>query len=310
MPNNAPFPIQPDLTAIAIGYRNKSLIADGVLPRVPVAKQEFKYLKHDMAEGFTIPDTKVGRKSRPNQVSFSATEETESTKDYGLDDPIPQADIDNAPSNYNPLARSTEGLTNLILLDREKRVADVVQNYDNYATANKVTLSGTDQFSDFTNSDPIEVIMSALDNMVMRGNIAVMGQEVFSVLCRHPKICKAVNGNSGDVGIVRAKDIADLFNLEALLVGAAFLNTAKKGQAVSLARVWGKHLELIYRDRLADARSGITYGFTAQWGSRVAGSTPDKNIGLRGGQVVRVGESVKELICANDLGYMIKDAVA
>jgi len=310
MPNNAPFPIQPDLTAVAIGYRNKTLISDGVLPRIPVSKQEFKYLKHDMSEGFTIPDTKVGRKSAPNQISFSATEVTESTRDYGLEDPIPQADINNAPHNYDPIARSTEGLTDLILLDREKRVADLVQNYDNYATSSKVTLSGTDQFSDFVNSDPIEVIMNALDSMIMRGNIAVMGQEVFSMLCRHPKLCKAIHGNSGDVGIVNAKAIADLFNLEAFFVGAAFVNIAKKGQTATLARVWGKHFELIYRNQLADNRSGVTFGFTAQWGSRIAGANPDKNIGLRGGQILRVGESVKEVICANDLGYMIKDAVA
>ena len=310
MPTNAPFPIQADLTAVAIGYRNKTLISDGILPRVPVAKQEFKFFKHNMEEGFTIPNTNIGRTSRPNKMSFSATEETESTRDYGLEDDIPQADINNAPPNYNLIARSTEGLTNIILLDREKRVADKVQDYTAYGTAYKETLSGTAQFSDFANSDPIEVIMSALDSMIMRGNIAVMGQEVFSVLCRHPKMCKAIHGNSGDVGIVTANAIADLFSLEALLVGAAFLNTAKKGQTATLARVWGKHLELIYRDRLADARSGVTFGFTAQWGSRVAGSMPNKNIGLRGGQTVRVGESVKELICANDLGYMIKDAVA
>lgn len=86
----APFPIQPELTAIAIAYRNQSLIADEVLPRVPVGKQDFKYLKHAMAEGFTLPDTKVGRRSKPNDVEFSATEITASTEDFGLDDPVPR----------------------------------------------------------------------------------------------------------------------------------------------------------------------------------------------------------------------------
>jgi len=31
MPANAPFPIQPDLTAIAVMYRNKNMIADGLI---------------------------------------------------------------------------------------------------------------------------------------------------------------------------------------------------------------------------------------------------------------------------------------
>ncbi len=49
----AAFPIQPELTAIAIAYKNRSLIADQVLPRVPVGKQDFKYLKFNLADGFT-----------------------------------------------------------------------------------------------------------------------------------------------------------------------------------------------------------------------------------------------------------------
>ena len=62
---NTPFPITPAMTAVAIAYRNPRLIADEVLPRVPVPLQEFKYLKYTLEDGFTIPDTKVGRKSAP-----------------------------------------------------------------------------------------------------------------------------------------------------------------------------------------------------------------------------------------------------
>ncbi|MDH5298673.1 MAG: major capsid protein, partial [Desulfobulbaceae bacterium] len=207
MPNNAPFPITPALMAIAIAYRNKRLIADEVLPRVPVGKQEFKYLLHTMAEGFTVPDTRVGRRSKPNEVGFTATEKTDSTVDHGLDDPIPQADIANAPEGYDPLGRATEGLTDLVLLDREVRAASLVFNANNYGAANKVTLAGTDQFSDFANSDPLETITDALDACIMRPNVMVIGRPVFSKLIRHPKIVKAVLGNSGDSGIARRQDI-------------------------------------------------------------------------------------------------------
>jgi len=308
--SNAPFPITPELVAITIAYRNAKLIADNVLPRVPVGKQEFKYWRYSLGEGFTIPDTKVGRKSRPNEVEFSATETPDSTEDFGLDDPIPQADIDNAPPKHDPVGKAVEQLTNLVLLDREVRTASRVFNVNNYGSGNRVTLSGTSQFNDFTNSDPIRTIMDALDACIMRPNVMVIGRAVFSTLARHPRIVKAVLGNAGDSGIARRQDIAELFELEEVLVGEAWLNTAKKGQPVSLARAWGKHISLVYRDLTADTRGGTTYGYTAQWGSRIAGANPDSNIGLRGGQRVRVGESVKEVICANDLGYFIQNAIA
>jgi len=313
MPTNASFPIQPALTAIALAYRNSRLIADNVLPRVPVASPDFKYLKHTMAEGFTLPDTKVGRRSAPNEVEFSATEVSASCIDFGLDAPVPNSDIEAAatmPGEYDPVMKAVESTTNLVTLSREVRAANLVFDAAQYATANKTTLSGTSQWSDFANSDPITAILVAMDSMVMRPNIAVFGQAVFTKLRTHPKVAKAVLGNAGDVTVATREAIASLLELEDIFVGEGFLNTAKKGQAATMARVWGKHCALIYRDSLADASNGTTFGFTAEFGSRIAGSEYDSSIGLRGGQRVRVGESVKELITANDLGYLFTNAVA
>jgi len=308
--SNAPFPIQPDLTAIAVMYKNRAMIADKVAPRVPVAKQEFKYIKHDMAEGFTVPDTRVGRKSAPNNMEFTAVELTDSTQDYGLQDAIPQADMDNAPPNYNPLNVATQQLTNLIELDREVRTAGLVFNPASYATANKQTLATTAQFSDYANSDPLGVIMAALDSMVMRANRMVIGRAAFTKLAMHPKIVKASFGNAGDSGIATREFIARLFELDEVIVGESFINTSKKGQTPTLARAWGKHIALLNIDNLADVNSGTSFALTAQFGGRIAGSIPDGDIGLRGGQRLRVGESVKELITAPDFGYFIQNAVA
>lgn len=307
--SKAPFPIQPELTAIAVMYKNKSMIADQVAPRFPVGKEEFKYLKHNLAEGFTVPDTKVGRKSKPNQVEFTATEVTDSTQDYGLDDVIPQTDITNAPPNYNPLGKAVEYLTNLIELDREVRVANMVFNPANYATANKVTLSGTSQFS-HTSSTPIDTITDALDSMVMRGNIMVLGRLTYSRLIRHPHIIKAYYGTGNDKGIANREILKELFELDDVLVGESFVNTARKGQSAALSRAWGKHLSLIHRDSNADSQRGTTFMLTAQFGDRIAGSMPDGDVGLRGGVRVRTGEGVKEFMPANDLGYFFENAVA
>jgi hypothetical protein len=138
----------------------------------------------------------------------------------------------------------------------------------------------------------------------------VLGRQVFTKLAMHPQVVKAVHGNSGDSGIASRKQVADLFELEEILVGEARVNTARKGQAMSLSQAWGKHLALLHRDKTADTRSGVTFGVTAQFGTRVAGSIPDKDIGLRGGERVRAGESVQEVITAADLGFFIQNAVA
>lgn len=304
----APFPITPLLTAIAIAYRNIRLIADEVLPRVPVAQQEFKYRQYALSSSFTVPNTLVGRTSRPGQVEFGFTEVTAATRDHALEDPVPQADIENAPQGYDPITRAVEGITDLILLDREVRASALVFNPASYAPANQVQLAGVQQWDDPA-SDPIEDITRGLDTVIMRPNILVLGNAVATALRRNVAIVKSYNGSLGDAGIVPLEFIRELFELDAVLVGQGWVNAAKPGQPVTLSRVWGNHASLIYRDSLAGTTDRTTFGMTAQWGDRVAGSLPDPNIGMRGGQVVRVGESVRELVTASDLGYLIQDAI-
>lgn len=308
-----PFPIDPELVAVVVAYKNKNLVADLVLPRVPVGKEDFKYLLYPKGQMFTLPDNKVGRRGQPTEVHFDASEATASTEDYGLDDTIPQKDIDNAPENYNPVMHSVEGLTNLNLLAREVRTADLVFDAANYAATHKVQLAGTDQWSDFANSDPIDDIDTALDTPVMRPNKVVMGYAVWSILRKHPDIIQAVDradANDSNKGKVTRQEFAELFELDEVIVGQGYVNTAKPGQPASLSRVWGNHFCAFHQDMTADTRGGITFGYTAQFGDPVAGQWEDKNIGLDGGVRVRAGEKVKELLTANDLGYFIEDAVA
>ncbi len=306
----APFPVQPELTAIAIAYRNKRMIADDVLPRIGVGTQEFKYLVYNKAERFTIPDTKVGRRSKPNEVEFGATEQTAMTSDYALDDPVPQADIDNAPPNFDPLGNAVEGITDLILLDREKRTADVVFDADTYPTGHKVALSSNDRWDvDHADSDPIQDIEAGLEIPLVRPNVMVIGRAAFSVLRRHPNIIKAMHGTLGDKGIAPATWLAELFELDQVLVGDAWVNSAKPGQTPTFVRLWGKACALLHLDATANTRRGVTFGLTAQFGGRVAGSNHDPNIGMRGGQRVRAGESVKELIVAPDAGYFLDTVI-
>lgn len=306
-----PFPTNPVLTAIALAYRNPdlTLIADQVLPRTPTAA-EFKYLKYVLADGFTVPDTKVGRKSAPNEVEFSATEVLDKVVDHGLDDLIPNEDIEADNQGIDPMGTAAAYLTNLVNLAREQRVAALVFNTSSYVAANKTTLSGTSQWSDTSSSDPVAAIGDALDVPVMRPNFAVFGQAAWTKTRRHPKLVQAIKGTAQGAGMVSRQEFAEFFELQEVLVGAGFANSAKKGQAVSLARVWGKHVAFLYRDRSSGPQAGVTFGFTAQFGDKVSGNLDEPRIGLKGCQRVRVGERVKEVICATDLGYWFENAVA
>lgn len=306
--SKTPFPVDPHLTAIAIAYRNPAFIADSVLPRIPVGKREFKYGVVPMEEGFSVPDAHVGRKSRPNQVSFTKKDETGAVEDYGFDDDIPQDDIDQAPANSNPKGRSIEGIMNYVGINRELRTARLVFDPNQYHADNKIALTGADRFSDPA-SDPVGVIAEGIDACLVRPNKIVIGGKVWTQLRKHPKIVKAVNGNDGDSGMARRAAIAELFEVQEVLVGQSWLNTAPKGKDVTLSQIWGNAVALLYIDPTADTRGGLTFGFTAEYGTRVAGEIPNPHVGMRGGVTVRAGESLAELVVASRAGYLISNAI-
>ena len=315
-----PFVVDPVLTAIAIGYSNPAdtLIADEVLPRAPVGQEAFKWTKYPLEDGFSIDETLVGRKGKPNEVEFSGEEAESSVQDHGLDAPVVNSDVEAARaarekglSTYDPEARAVAGLTNRIQLAREVRVASVIQNPNTYAAARRVTLAGNSQLSDYANSDPIGVIQTALDGtLVYRPNVVTMGFAAWSVIRRHPKLLKAVKGGLTDEGLLTRQQFADLFEIPKVLIGSSYVNTSKKGQAATLARCWGKHISCLYINPEATTQEGITFGLTAQFGTRIAGRIEDPDIGLQGGYRVRSGERVRELVVAPDVGYFIQNAVA
>lgn len=316
---DAAFVINPELTAISVGYHNPdySLIADQVMPRVPTA-ETFKWTRYASAQAYTVPPTEVGRKSEPNIVTFDGDDVTDSVKDYGLDDPVPQRDIDSfnampKPANGGPIPPTqlaTMMLTNLIDLAREQRVAATVFDAANFATAMQQTLSGTSQWSDYSNSNPLSDLLAALDQPLIRPNTLTVSQPVWTTLRQHPKIVQAIYKTYQGAGTVTKQMLADILEIKQVLVGESRVNTARRGQAASFSRVWGNNAALTYSSELGAQTFQPTWGWTAQFGAKFAGEIQEPRKGLKGSVTVRVGEQVKEVVAAPDAGYLFQAVIA
>ncbi len=306
----APYPINAAvIRAVVISYSNAQMIADSVMPRVPVGQQDFKYLSQNMADQFSVPETRVGRKSAPNQVESVGTLTPATVYEYGLDDIVPVNDIKNAPEGVDPVANAAEFVMKLVTLDRELRVATAVFNAANHT--NKVTLSGTSQWSDYANSDPMTALLTALDVPVQRPNVMTIGRAAWTKFTLHPKVIDFINGKGGQTGSVTRQQVANALELDEILVGGAFVNTARKGQAATMQRAWGKHCALTYRETPSDAQSAATWGFTAEFGDRIADTQYGKDFGgLEGGYKTRAGERVNEIVSAPDLSYFLQNVIA
>jgi hypothetical protein len=213
----------------------------------------------------------------------------------------------------SPLALTSMMLMSLVEVAREVRVAGTVFNAATYPVGNKETLAGATQWSDNTSS-PLDVIMERKDVPISGVNFLVLGQQVYTKLRKHPQIVDAIKGTgAGKVnssGTVSKEQLAELFEVDAILVGQSRYNTAAKGQTPAYAFAWGKHAALLNINPQMSELGMPTFGFTGQWGTRIAMSNPAPEVGLRGSMYMKVGESVREVISSSQSAYFFENAVA
>lgn len=298
----APFPVDRERTAIALAFRNKNGIADLLMPRTnPISKREYTYTEYDFARSITIPDSRIGRKSQANEVDFTGAEKSGRCEDFGLSSTVPKEDIDNAKEGFNPLDDAAEMLTQLVENGREQRVAMIAQNPLNYGHVD--TLTAGNHFDERPEA-VLEMLLDYLDTPIMRPNVVSFGQRVWTKLRVLPSLRKAANG-AADAPVTR-QQMAELLEVDQLLVGETLLNFNKPGEAPNIQRIWGNAISMVYQDSIQAKAKGMVWGFTAQNGTRVARSGP-VDVGLQGGTKLLVGESVDEKVCAKDLGLLIVD---
>ena len=337
-----PFPHDPARTAIVMMYREPGMIADRVLPHTPpLGKSEFKYWKYLIGDAFIVPDVSLGRKSMPNMAEFEGQEVTDSTLHYGLRDSVPQEDVDAAgatPSSMaewaNPVDQGTIQLTHLLKLAREIRVANLVFSADSYPAGYKVTVAAAERF-DANSSSPLATLETALTTPIFRPNVVVFGQQVWSAFRQHADVVKATNsasfGAAGDTGYASRRAVADLLEVDEVLVGRSRVASNKEGQNLALTRTWGKSVACIYRGAygMGDASPGgmmgsekqemdgnlvsdnkrPTFGFTALYEELMAYSRFNEAIGIKGATELIVRESCREVISGGEFGYLIGGAV-
>jgi len=311
---NSPFVQRPDLTGIVTAFRNdeETFIADLIYPRLPVEDKSYQWDRFKDATFFNMPDDLVGPTSRPNEINWEAETLTGLVYDHYLQTPVPFGDLATASGKLFKLEQTASMFTtNAILLNRERRAANLTFDLNQYAADLRVTLSGTSQFS-HVDSDPIPVIKAALRRPWMRPNTMVFGAEAWDSFSSNRKIVEAVLGTGAAQGNVTEQQVASLFRVKTVAVGEAKGNLAALGQATNLGFLWGKHLSLLYVNPLSRYTVGMppTWGISAQLGTRYAGTVADGQMGGDGGEWVRVGEKINEHIVSTRCGYFFQNAVA
>lgn len=298
--------VDPALSNVSIKFTNDTFIADQVFPVMPVVKQTGKYYVYDKAN-LRIDRTERAAGSGANEVDFGLSTASFSCDDHALKGFVADEIQDQAEAALNPLVDETEMITEKLLLDRENNLATILT--DTAQVTQNTTLSGTSQWSDYSNSSPVTDIRTARTTIhaasFKKPNTLILGKQVFDALCDHPEIIERVKYSA--LGVITAELLARVFQLEKILVGEAGKNTAVEGQTDSLSYVWGKHAVVCYIAPRVGLKT-LTLGITFTYKTRMVKRWRDED---REGTYVRVGQdNYVQKVVAVAAGYLIKNAVA
>lgn len=298
--------VDPALSQVSVKFSNETYIADQVFPVIKVSKQTGKYYVYDKAN-LRVDQTARAAGSGANEVDFGLSTASFACDDHALKSFVADEVQDQAEAALNPLIDETELVTEKLLLDRENTLAGILT--DTAQVTQNTTLSGTSQWSDYSNSSPIADVRTARTTIhaasFKKPNTLILGKQVFDILCDHPEIIERVKYSA--LGVITEELLARVFQVEKVLVGEAGKNTAAEGQTDSLSYVWGKNAIVAYIAPRVGLKS-LTLGITFTYAEREVKRWRDED---REGTYVRVGkDNYVHKIVAVSTGYLIKNAVA
>lgn len=266
-------PIDPVLSNISVAAFQDAagFISDSVFPIVPVDVQSGLYLKFD--------DKELNRDTAERRAD--ATESAGDTYDLGKDTYF--ADVyalhkdvgDQLQANYKevpgtPLNSAARFIAGKMRIRQERQFASDFLKTGVWGLdlAGVASSPSTNQFIqlDKANSDPIaliELMRSQIAGAGLLPNVLAMGYPVWTILKNHPEIIDRYKYTTAGAKIT-PEVLADIFEVDKIVIGKAIVNTAKRGAAAVNSFIVGKQMLLAH---VADA-PGIeipSAGYTFSW---------------------------------------------
>ena len=301
------------LSNFAVSAFNRSrdqYVANAIMPTVPVGKQNDRYYKIEKGNFLVAPDTKRSRGTPANRVKWQVSSETYYAENYALAGEIPIEDINNADNPVRLRENTVDLVVQNMLQDYEQRVSDLLTTSGNLGN----TFAVQSVWSDIAQSNPIVDVKSA--HAYIRGqtgliaNTLLMDWDSWQDVRRNANIAELFKYTNE--GLNTAQVIANVFEVDRIIIGRAVKNVAAEGQPTSMVNVWGNNAVLAHVEANPISLQSMTMGVTMRW--RNNGIYPADFGVLRsvenaaGGphvEIVETGTFQDEKIVAPDLGVLI-----
>lgn len=277
-PNNNQIHVDAPLTNISIAYMQnvQDLISMRAFASVPVLKESNIYFTYDKDAWFRSDVRKRALSTESVGSGYNLNQDSYLCEEYAIHKDLDDRLLANQDAPINLLSEASEFVTRQLMLDRE------INWFNKYFTTGIWTGSstGTDitvsPLWDAANSTPIADIRAEMNAMHaqtgMLPNKLILGRDVWAILLDHPTLIARISNDA--TRIVTKQLIANLLELDEILVADAVVNSANEGATASLDHLFTKDCMLVYanpRPSLMQPSAGYTFNWSGYLGSNGTG---------------------------------------
>lgn len=304
------------LTNYSQKYQNNELVGEKLFPPIPVKKESDKYIIYGL-ENFNLHDTLRANGAEASQIDWSFSDGNYFCEEHSLRGIVTDRDKSNADKPLTVEVDTLEIVTDTVMLDKENDSAQLARDTSNYTLGNTSALSGTDQWSDYTNSDPLEDMKTMQVGVYTISrkytNTLLLPFQVALTLAYHPKILELVKYTDSGLLQTLSGGIADgllpkrLFGMNVVIAGAA-VNTSNPGQDATLSdlsEVWGNDVIAAYVNPTVGLKT-LSFGKTFRTEKYVRKWREES----RHGDWVEFNDIYDQKLTAAACGYLLQTVIA
>lgn len=301
----------PVLTQIARGYKNPAFVGNALFPVVPVGLRGGNIIEFGK-ESFRLYETARAPGSKVAVAQFGYTGKPYTLTDHSISGLVPIEHLQEAANQAPSINLATGAVNfarNIILQRLEINQATIARTAGTYASSNKITLSSTSQWSDYSGtSDPIRDVDDYKEAVRARvgvdPNTILLPSKVFRKVKNHPKVLERIKYTGRDSATPEI--LAGLFEVENVVIGKGVYQDADG----NMQDVWGKDVILAYTNTSPVSDMGApSYGYTYQLSGYPVSEAAYYDNGHRS-WLYPCTDSVSPVIAGADAGFLVINAIA
>ena len=223
------------ISNIVLDYRPHGFIADQISPIVPVVRQSDRFFIIAQADRFRETPDYRSPGTEPNLISFDVSSDGYYCDNYALGTYLTREELANADAALDNRKLRSQLVTDILMINNERRVANLVTS-----TSNVGCNTSTGSAWGTANADPYkdgqEDMQAVEDGTGYKPNLVVFGKTSWRKWRESEKIQTMLFPHGGGVPTIEQAKL--LLEVDKILIGGAYYNSAAQGATMSLSKVW------------------------------------------------------------------------